>query len=60
MTIKQLLSFSWMSQASYLDFTGLVQNDPLLKNPCKAYEMYGDNKRSALRRMKIPAYLCHA
>lgn len=22
LTIKQLLDFSWMSQASYLDFTG--------------------------------------
>ncbi|MDO8262337.1 MAG: putative Ig domain-containing protein [Gallionella sp.] len=27
MTIKQLLDFSWMSQAAYLDFSGLVQND---------------------------------
>lgn len=29
MTIKQLLNFSWMSQSSYLDFTGLFQNNPL-------------------------------
>jgi hypothetical protein len=27
MTIKQLLDFSWMSQASYLEFTGIAQSD---------------------------------
>ncbi|MDZ4142417.1 MAG: putative Ig domain-containing protein, partial [Methylotenera sp.] len=27
LTIKQLLDYSWMSQASYLDFTGLIQGD---------------------------------
>ncbi len=27
LTIKQQLDFSWMSQASYLDFNGLAQND---------------------------------
>ena len=27
LTIKQLTNYSWMSQASYLDFTGLAQND---------------------------------
>ena len=27
LTIKQLLNYSWMSQASYLDFNGLTQND---------------------------------
>ena len=35
LTIKKLLSYSWMSQASYLDFSGLAQNDlrPPLKIP---------------------------
>ena len=28
LTIKQLTNYSWMSQASYLDFTGLTQNNP--------------------------------
>ena len=28
LTIKQLTNYSWMSQASYLDFTGLAQNNP--------------------------------
>ena len=28
LTIKQLLNYSWMSQASYLDFTELAQNNP--------------------------------
>ena len=27
MTIDQLMDFSWMSQASYLDFYGLTPND---------------------------------
>ena len=27
LTIKKLLNYSWMSQASYLDFTGLIQGD---------------------------------
>lgn len=27
MTINQLMDFSWMSQAAYLDFLGLVQGD---------------------------------
>ena len=29
-TIKQLLNYSWMSQASYLDFNGLIANDSTL------------------------------
>ena len=30
-TSKQLLNYSWMSQASYLDFTGLLTSDPIDK-----------------------------
>lgn len=41
MTIKQLLDFSWMSQASYLDFSGsrsfqaMLTNSPI--NPDKLF-----------------------
>lgn len=36
LTIKQLTNYSWMSQASYLDFTGVSSGalDPFLEAAC--------------------------
>lgn len=47
MTIKQLLDFSWMSQASYLDLTGLVPNDPRLAAYLKTGTINADKIFSA-------------
>ena len=44
MTINQLMDFSWMSQASYLDFSGLTPNDQnALENKLKASTINANN-----------------
>ncbi|MDP3608619.1 MAG: hypothetical protein Q8R74_06040 [Methylophilus sp.] len=42
LTIKQLTNYSWMSQASYLDFSGLIFNDPRLASNLKNSSINAD------------------
>lgn len=46
LTIKQLTNYSWMSQASYLDFTGLALNDSRLAANLKDSTINANNEFS--------------